>query len=58
MIPRKYENTKVESDTRFIDLPDGSFLMTIAVFKDGKFQGMTMYHTKPRRVFHECQGVL
>lgn len=51
MKDRRYKNSKIETDTRIIDLPDGSTLMTIAAFKDGKFQDMTMQTM--RRDVHE-----
>lgn len=46
MKDRRYKNSKIETDTHIIDLPDGSTLMTIAAFKDGKNMGINIYKAK------------
>lgn len=45
---RSYDNNSVQTETRTIVFEDGSYIMAISTFLDGKCQGITTY-TRVRR---------
>jgi len=57
MKPERIEDWKVETDTKIEAFSDGSSVMVISTFKDGKNVGITMY-VNHRRKNHDSKRVL